>query len=440
MFFCEKSKYKRKSENSDSLNILVVCQHYFPENFLITDICESLVSHGHKVTVLTGLPNYHTGFIPDDYKHRKHNKETINGVNVLRAWELPRKNGSVINLTFNFLSFCFSACLKALTLPGNYDLVFNYQLSPILMSVPGVIYKKIHHTPTLLYCCDLWPESMKVLLKKDKSLPFSIMKFISRKIYRSSDKILVQTKYFLPYFYDTHHISPRTLDVLPQFSNDSYLDYTYESNNGVFDFVFCGNIGFAQDTATIVNAVEQIKDVKGFKVHFVGNGSYLPCLKELVEKKGLQNLILFHGRQDAAQMPKFYALADACLVTLTKNNLTGLTIPAKVQAYMAAGKMVVGAVDGAAKEVIENSNCGVCVSSGDFSSLAKAMADIVTAPPEKYSHCGKNAREYYKNNFSKKRFMSDLESHMYSLVKSESTKSKKQYAHGKDNVYESFAN
>ena len=42
------------------MKILVVCQYYWPDNFLITEIAEDLVKRGHKVTVLTGLPDYST--------------------------------------------------------------------------------------------------------------------------------------------------------------------------------------------------------------------------------------------------------------------------------------------------------------------------------------------------------------------------------------------
>ena len=67
------------------MKILIVSQHYWPENFRITDIAESLVSLGHDVTVLTGLPNYPKGYVFDEYKHGKNRIQEHNGVHIIRA-------------------------------------------------------------------------------------------------------------------------------------------------------------------------------------------------------------------------------------------------------------------------------------------------------------------------------------------------------------------
>ena len=135
-------------------NILVVCQYYYPENFQVTPICEQLVKDGYDVTVLTGLPNYPLGIIPEEYRSG-HRDEIVNGVHVLRCYEIPRKKGA-IGLGLNYLSFLFSASFKAQSLP-EFDCVLVYQLSPVLMGIPAMLYAKQHHVPLLLYCCDLSP-------------------------------------------------------------------------------------------------------------------------------------------------------------------------------------------------------------------------------------------------------------------------------------------
>ena len=156
------------------MRILVVCQHYYPENFQITPICEQLVSDGYDVTVLTGLPNYPEGEVLKEYK-RGHRDEIINGVHVIRCFEIGRKKG-IFHLAINYISFCLSSMIKVGNIRGEYDLVFSYQLSPILMTLPARKYAKRNHIPLFLYCCDLWPESLKVYIKSEKNLLFKLMK------------------------------------------------------------------------------------------------------------------------------------------------------------------------------------------------------------------------------------------------------------------------
>lgn len=396
------------------MKILVVCQYYYPENFQINDICEELVNRGHSVTVLTGLPNYPTGIIPDKYKNIEYRNENVNGVDVIRCFEIGRKKGA-IGLALNYISYCLSANIKVKKIDYDYDLIFVYQLSPILMALPGCRYKKKHKIPMLLYCCDLWPESMKLIIKNEKSFIFRLVKRISTNVYRSSDKIIAQTKYFYQYFKTVHGITDDKLCCLPQFANDEYLKHEFYLDNGIIDFAFLGNIGIAQELGKVIEAVNQISEINGFQLHIVGDGSCLADLKKEVANKKLESKIRFYGRRPVEEMAEFYKLADVCLVSLSSENMTGLTLPSKVQGYMAAGKMVLGMINGATSEVINTSKCGICVSAGDSEGLANAMKDIIENP-NKYQNCGKNGRQYFKEHFSKEKFMDSLENIIIEMV------------------------
>jgi len=396
------------------MKILVVCQYYYPENFQITPICEQLVADGYDVTVLTGLPNYPTGIIPEEYKHG-HRKEKRNGVKIIRCFEIGRKKG-VAYLALNYLSYCFSASLRTRKLSPKYDLVFIYQLSPILMGIPGNIFSKKHKIPTVLYCCDLWPESLKMYVKSEDNPLYKAVKLLSKKIYTSADIVIGQSTSFLPYLSKTHHIPKRKLRYIPAFADEAYLKQDFSPDDDTIDFVFLGNLGIAQDLLSVLKAVEKIKDVSGFKVHFVGDGSMLSEMKDFVDAHGLKEIVKFYGRKPVEEMPIYYKLADACLVSLKADNATGLTLPSKVQGYMAAAKPIIGMIDGSAKDVIEESHCGICVRSGDVVGLSNAMRSFIIEN-DKYKDCGKNGREYFIENFSKKKFMQKLESEFERLVK-----------------------
>lgn len=388
------------------MKILVVCQYYYPENFQITPICEQLVKDGFEVTVLTGLPNYPTGVVPNEYKNGRRD-EWINGVHVIRCYEIGRKKGAA-GLALNYISYWLSASAKVRHISKDFDLVFVYQLSPITMGIPAIKYAKHNKKPLLLYCCDLWPESIKMYIKNENNPIYKYFNRLSKKIYSASDYILTQSSSFIEYLNETHRIPLDKMGYLPAFADDRYLVEDFASDNDTIDFVFLGNLGIAQNLIGVLTAVKQIKDIPNFKVHFVGDGSMLKEMKEFVAKNELENIVCFYGRRPVDEMPKYYKLADACIVSLNAENKTGLTLPAKVQGYMAAGKPVIGMISGSAQEVISAAKCGLCVDSGDIKGLADIMREFIINH-SKYEECGKNGRDYFIQNYRKDIFINRLE-------------------------------
>ena len=394
------------------MNILVVSQYYYPENFQVTPICEQLVKDGHKVTVLTGLPNYPKGEVLPEYTDGKRREENINGVHVIRCYERGRKKGAV-NLGINYLSFCISSLLKIRKLKGDFDCIFVYQLSPVIMGLAARYYAKKRNLPLYLYCCDLWPESIKMYIKSENNIAYKIIKKISKYIYDACDVISVQSKTFIEYFKDVHNIDEKNLIYIPAFADGGYLAKNYKLDNGITDFVFLGNIGIAQDLGSVIAAVDLIRDCD-FKLHIVGDGSYLEELKRIVKAKALEDKVIFYGRRPVEEMEDFYRLADACLVSLKADNKTGLTLPAKVQGYMAAGKPVIGMIDGAANNVIKEAQAGDCVNAGNIYGLANIMKDFISNK-DKFASCGDNGRKYFIDNFKKEIIVNQIEDVLYKL-------------------------
>ena len=389
------------------MKILVVCQYYYPENFQITPICEQLVSDGFEVTVLTGLPNYPTGVIPKEYK-KGHRDEWINGVHVIRCYEIGRKKGAV-GLALNYISYWWSANAKIRRLSKDYDLVFVYQLSPVTMGLPAIKYAKRNKKPLLLYCCDIWPESIKMYIKSEKNPIFGYFKKISKRVYSASDYILTQSKSFIKYLHETHNIPMDKMEYLPAFADDEYLSKDFEPDDDTIDFVFLGNLGIAQNLIGVLTAIKAIKDIPNFKVHFVGDGSMFEEMKKFVAENQLENIVFFYGRRPVDEMPEYYKLADACIVSLNAENQTGLTLPAKVQGYMAAGKPIIGMISGSAQEVIAESKCGLCVDAGDIQGFSDIMREFIINH-DRYKECGENGRKYFLHNYKKDIFMDKLES------------------------------
>lgn len=394
------------------MKILVICQYYYPEPFRVSDICETLQQKGHEVTVLTGLPNYPEGRVLDGYRHGNKRSETINGVKVIRSFEIGRGN-SHLKLFINYLSFVVSASLKALFIKEEFDAIFVNQLSPIMMGIPAMVYKRIHHKKILLYCLDLWPASLAAGGIKEGAMIYKLFFLISKWIYKSADMILVTSSMFKDYFKDTLGLAAENIQHLPQYAEDLFEQKAdIPQSNGKFNLVFAGNIGDLQSVETIIKAANELRDYSEISFHIVGDGSKLSECKRLSDDFKLVNIV-FHGRRPVSEMPFFYGIADAMLITLKDNKTLSYTLPGKVQSYLAAGKPIIGAIYGEARNVIQESNCGLCCDSEDYKGLATIILQFYNS--DKKRNMAESARRYYFENYSKEKFMSKLEDALISL-------------------------
>ncbi len=388
------------------MKILVICQHYWPEPFPLTDICEGLAQRGHIVHVVTDVPNYPMGYIYPEYKKGKRRREERNGVKITRTFTVGRRNNILFRM-LNYFSYAISSTLHVLRVKEDYDVVFTNQTSPILMVSAAMAYAKKRKKKTVLYCMDLWPASLAAGGVKESSPIYKVFARISDALYKKADRILITSRQFRTYFNDQFGIGDDRIGYLPQYAS-SQFDSVSETKGEkeTVDLVFAGNVGAAQSIPTILGAAKILSDRKELYWHIVGDGSELEKAKEMAKDFGLTNVI-FHGRKPAEEMPAYYAKASAMLVTLTADPLISMTLPAKVQSYMAAGKPVLAAANGEIPHVIEEAACGFCAPAENAESLAKAALDFLNCTEKEA--LGKNARAYYRAHFTKEMFLDRLE-------------------------------
>ena len=390
------------------MKILVICQYYYPEPFRISDICEELVKRGHEVFVVTGEPNYPEGKIYRGYENHQHSDEVINGVKVHRCPIIPRKTGNLYRF-LNYFSFPHQAKRYVKNLKASdgkpFDVVFVNQLSPVMMAEPAIKYKKKFGTHIVLYCLDLWPESLVAGGIKRESLIYKVFHSISKRIYGRMDRILVTSRMFKQYFKEEFGIGDDTIEYLPQYAEDGFEPQPFKEPENKVNLVFAGNIGKIQSVETVIRAAEKMKG-KHVHFHIVGGGSELNNLKRIAA--GLEN-ITFYGRRPLEEMPFFYSKADAMLVTLKADSVLSLTLPGKVQSYMAAGKPIIGAICGETASIIKDANCGFCGEAEDVAGLVSNISDFLDCDSERKNRMGINARIYYEKFFSKVSFSRQLE-------------------------------
>ena len=396
------------------MKILVVCQHYYPEPLRTSDICEELVKAGHEVSVITDVPNYPMGYVYDGYKKGRNRNEVINGVKVHRCFTIARRKGIIFRF-LNYYSFAISSKLYAKRMKEDFDVVFVYQLSPVMMANAGIAYKKKHNKKMLLYCLDQWPESLKAGGTKEQSIVFKYYHKVSNKIYNSADKILITSKTFKNYLMNNFNIKDEAITHLPQYAEALFSPETCKREKDEnINLVFAGNVGKVQSIDTIISAAEKTKDIKNLYWHIVGDGSKYQDSVDKVKELGLENVV-FHGRKPLEEMPKYYKMADAMLVTLQGGNSISETLPGKVQSYMAAGKVVIGAINGETKDVIDEAKCGFCGKADDAEELAQNVRNFIEFKDK--DELERNSYRYYLDNFEKEKFVNKLVSELDKLTK-----------------------
>lgn len=388
------------------MRILVICQYYYPEQFLINEIAPELVHRGHNVTVLTGTPNYPRGRVYEGYEDRKRSREAKDGVDIIRCPIIPRGKNKV-QLLLNYFSYMRLASKASKKLDGQFDVVYLYQLTPIMQAYPAIKYAKRNGIKVVCYCLDLAP------LSGNKTAAFlkpmhDLYRRFSRWAYQNCDYISVTSKDFIDYLHNTHEIPFDRMEYLPQHASDNLLNDNLgkNSSDGIVDFMFAGNIGVGARLEYVIYAISLLKK-KGLKcrMNIVGDGTAKPKLEKLTEELDLEEYVKFYGRVPMSEMGSIYKKADALVVTLRKEQIT---VPGKVQAYMATGKPLLGSMNGSGKKMIEEAGCGRCANAEDVDDISKMFQDFIENP-EKYKDCGEKGRKYFKQNFLFSQHMDRLE-------------------------------
>lgn len=390
------------------ITIQVVAQNYYPDNFRINDITAELVRQGHTVRVLTGLPDYSTSTVPKDYRFFRNRHQIVDGVAVTRVFTVARRKGVFFRI-LSYMSFMLTASLNlSFCLHPQSDVIFVYQLSPVFQILPAVVLKRRTKKLLAVYCCDLWPESMKAWGLTEKTLAFKLVKLFSAWLYRQADIVAITSRPFKEYLQNVCGVEESKIVYLPQHCEDDYAEIAcqYEDNKCV-DFLFAGNIGAVQDVDVILQAVARIKTKKLYRVHIVGDGSELEACKALAAQLAITERVIFHGRYPIEKMKDFYRLADCFLLTLRGGDFIGMTLPSKAQSYLCAGKPIVAAIDGAGYELITDANCGEAAVAGDINGLASKMTTIIENT-EEYKAKGYNGRQFYEQHFTKQIYVDNL--------------------------------
>lgn len=397
------------------MRILVVSQYFWPENFRINDLVAELIKRGHEVSILTGLPNYPEGKIFQTYIKNPMFYSVYNGAQIIRV-PIVCRGGNKYKLALNYLTFAISASVFGVwRLRGRcYDAIFTYEPSPITVGLPAILLRSLKRAPLVFWVLDLWPETLEAIgVVKNQTVLFFIKKLVSF-IYKKCDVILAQSKSFIPqirkYAGDSIFIEyfPSWAENIQKPLNHFFIE-KFRIKAGEFNIVFTGNIGEAQDFPAILAAAEILKARPDVRWLIVGSGRMYDWLEDEVKSRNLEGCVFLLGKHPLETMPLFFEQADALLVSLKDEPIFALTIPAKLQSYLAAGRPILGMLNGEGAKVIIDSGSGLSVSSGDSLGLANSVLELLGMTRDERTKMGQKGIEFSKKEFNKENLITALE-------------------------------
>lgn len=386
------------------MRLLLISQYFWPENFRINEIARDLKRSGHTVEVLTGQPNYPDGKFFKGYGKRKKNQEHWEGIPVFRLPIIARGKNNPFRLALNYLSFILLGLIYSplLLRMKSYDVIFVYAPSPVFQVIPASFFGWLRNIPVVLWVQDLWPQSASATGHIQS--PF-LLKILEKAVvfsYRHTDLLLAQSQAFIPHIQQLNH-SKIPVKYLPNSVDDSFLLVPHKNQATAdeaeyFDIVFAGNIGTAQSIETIVAAAEKLISYPKIRFLIYGQGSKLTWLESAIFNKKLQNIVLC-GQRPLEEMPALLQQSSVLLVTLAKQPIFTLTIPSKLQAYLAAGKPIIACLDGEGARIVEEAKAGLTAPAEDAQKLVEAVIKIYHTRAEELMEMGHNAQNYFKMHY-----------------------------------------
>lgn len=401
------------------MNICIFTNHFYPEDFKVNDIAFELVKKGYEISVITAIPDYPKGVFFDGYGFFKRSREIVNGCKVYRLPIIPRGKGGGKRLVLNYISYyiCASVFTFFHKFLYKYDAVFVHLTSPFFIGKCAVSLKKWQKIPLIFWTLDLWPESLTAAAGITNPLILKPQIKMVRNVYNNCDKILIGSRGFeeaicekgdfrskLEYFPNWAESSGISLDCNKYKAVEPFASFSDDD----FILLFAGNLGEAQNLDCVLDSANELKTIPKIKFVFLGDGRSKDHLVQKVLDNRLENTVFFPGRFPIESMPYFMDRADVLFVSLKDEFIFNLTVPAKVQFYMAQGKPVLAMLNGDGANLIKEAKCGISVSASNREALISSIKEMYEMPKDELASLGNNGKLYYDNNFRKEQRISQL--------------------------------
>ncbi|WP_116092028.1 sugar transferase [Sphingomonas crusticola] len=387
------------------MRILIISQWFDPEpTFKGLLFARELKRLGHEVEVLTGYPNYPGGKLYPGYRLRLFQRDTTDGIRILRVPLYPSHDGSALRRALNYLSFALAATLGTIFV-RRPDIAYVYH-PPATVALPAMVLKHLRGVPFVYDVQDLWPESLSATGMVRGSAILDLVRAGMRRIYRSAAHIVVLSDGFRATL-GANGVPEQRVSVIPNWTHQQDAGTAAERAQAPalrpdarFNIMFAGTMGRAQALETVLQAAKALQDrAAAIDFTFVGGGIESAKIRELTGSMDLRN-VRFLGQQPSNAMAPIFAAADALLVHLKDDPLFAVTIPSKTQAYLQAGKPILMGVRGDAARMVEEAGAGIAFPPQDPHALVEAALAMAELSEPERRQMGQRGALYYAERLS----------------------------------------
>lgn len=364
------------------MRILVLTDNFVPEQnapaLRTYEHCRRWVHDGVQVTVITTVPNFPVGKPQAPYQNRLYQRETIDGIDVIRVWSFLAANKGVFRRTLDFTSFCVTSFLGGLFARTDVIVATSPQM---LTAVSGRFLALLKNRPWILEVRDLWPDSIVAVGALREGWLIRRLQRLEKYLYRKASRIVTLTEPMRALI-ASRGVPQEKICVVPNGANLTRLSVRPADEQlaerwgltGKFVVGYVGTHGMAQGLRVMVHAADILKNSD---VHFlfVGDGARRDAQIELAKKLNLGN-VQFIGLVAAAEAPDFLALSNAIVVPLKKMSISESAVPSKIFEAAAMERPILLGVGGIAADMIRGYDAGLVFEPEDPQSLADAIIQL----------------------------------------------------------------
>ncbi len=395
-------------EEAVSPSILVITERFYPERFLINDLVGAWKEAGFNVKVITQVPSYPADRLFPGYPNRK-SSVIEKGVQVTRFRTILGYKRSLPKKILNYLLFMLRASWYSLRQGGEVQAVFVYHTGPLSQAAPLIFLKSLLRKKTAIWTQDVWPDTVFAYGFPEKGLPAALLKAFVKLVYRNTDSIAVSSPGFVARLQP--YVSKNTAPVfIPQWVPSDFVqqeDSTFVPiDTARTRFIFTGNVGKMQNLENVISAFSQI-DPSLAHLYILGDGSHKKHLVDMVTGTGIRN-VTFLDPVPQSQVYSYIRSCDFSILSLDSNPLIGLTIPAKFQAYLSAGRPIVAVTDGEVRRIVEDNDIGLCAGPSDQDEIVRIVLEAASSSDECRARWSANMDRLLAERYNKESIIHEL--------------------------------
>ena len=362
------------------------------------------VAAGHRVTVITGVPNFPSGKVHAGYRNRLWQEENVDNVHVIRVWTYITANEGFLKRTLDYMSFMITGGLAGL-FAKRPDVIIA--TSPqFFTALGGCLLAIVRRRPFIFELRDLWPDSISAVGAMQEGLVLRFLRRVEYWLYRRATRIVSVTHSFRDVL--VHNGIPKEkIDVVPNGVDPE--DFTPGPKSvdleqrlgltGKFVAAYVGTIGMAHGLNTILDAAEYLTEREDIAFVLVGTGAEHLRLEAEARTRGLTN-VHFVGAVSKNAVKDYWRLCDVALVLLRDLPLFQHVIPSKLFEAWGTGKPVILGVRGESATVVEACHGGLTIPPENTGALVDAIVQLANRP-QRASEMGLAAREYVKRDYTR---------------------------------------